>query len=806
MGVATGDAELRGEDYFGPALNRAARVMAAGHGDQILLADSTAKLLTGVGLIDLGPRRLRDLPGAIRIFQVRAEGLREKFPPLRTLDMTPGNLKPAATSFIGREAEVADVVAALREHRLVTLTGMGGVGKTRLSLEVAEHMTNEFPDGVWVFELAAVTDPSAVPDAVASALGVNQQPGKSVIDSVAAAQDGRVRLLVFDNCEHVLDAAAGMIEAVLAHSKTARILATSREGLSIAGEQLRPVPSLDVSAGADSTAVRLFVQRACAVAPQMSLSQATEAAAVVEICRRLDGIPLAIELAASRMASMTAAEVHDRLDQRFRLLVGSGRGPKRHQTLRHAVQWSYDHLSESEKALLERISTFVGGFDLEGARAIAGCDYGDATVASDEYAVLDLLDALVRKSLVVADQSAGRTRYTMLETIREFACDKLIESGGEISARDAHACHFASVQTEFLALWDSPRQREAYEWFANELPNQRTAFRWVTSHGDLDAAASIATGAWFLGYGIDNYEPVAWAEELLEPARVASPPRLAELFVMASQCWLPGRIDAAIHYSDLGQMLISSSREEVPFGAGGFLGMSYVNSGQPGRAIEWCRAELGRGRDTHALTRSCLVFALAVSGFDAEAMATADGLIEAAEASHNPFAVTFALLVYGLAFRAADALRALEALRRGLAVAQATSNRSNEAQLAICLASVEAKSGDPLAALEHVKLAIRNLHDSGNTTTIHSPLAVLSASLDMLGHYEAAATVAGFALTPFTAAAVPELITAIDHLRDVLGHSTFGALAGAGETMTMSAMVSYAYGQIDEVHAKMTAA
>jgi predicted ATPase len=804
MGVATGDAELRGDDYFGPALNRAARVMAAGHGDQILLADSTAELLTGVDVLDLGPRRLRDLPGAIRIFQVRAEGLREKFPPLRTLDMTPGNLKPPATSFIGREGEVADVVTALREHRLVTLTGMGGVGKTRLSLEVAEHLTNEFPDGVWVFELATVTDPSAIPDAVASVLGVNQQPGKSLIDSVAAALEGRIRLLVFDNCEHVLDAAAGMIEAILAQSKAVRILATSREGLSIAGEQLRPVRSLDISAGTDSAAVRLFVQRACAVAPHMPLSGATEATAVVEICRRLDGIPLAIELAASRMASMTAVEVHDRLDQRFRLLVGTGRGQKRHQTLHHAVQWSYDHLSDSEKALLERISTFVGGFDLEAACAI--CAHGDDTLASDQYVVLDLLDALVHKSLVVADQSAGRMRYTMLETIREFASENLIESGGEISAHNAHARHFAAVQSEVLALWDGPRQQEAYEWFTDQLPNLRTAFRWVTNHGDLDAAVSIATGTWFLGYGIDNYEPVSWAEELIEPARAASHPRLTELYVMASQCWLPGRIDAAVHYSDLGQMLIGSSSEVVPFGAGGLLGTSYMSSGQSERAIAWCRAELSRGDDTHGLTRSCLVFALAVSGCDAEAIDTADGLIEAAEATHNPFAITFALLVYGLAFRGADALRSLEALRRGLAVAQASSNRSNEAQLAICLASVEAESGDPLAALEHVALAIRNLHDSGNTTTIRSPLAVLSASLDRLAHYEAAATIAGFALTPFTAAAVPELITGINHLREVLGHSTFGALAGAGEIMNMSAIVSYAFGQIDEVRAEMTAA
>ena len=258
MGLATGEAELRDGDYFGAVLNRAARVMAAGHGGQILVADSTAGLLSGVELLDLGPRRLRDLPTPVGVFQVRAPGLRTDFPPLRTLDATPGNLRPPTTSFIGRESEVAEVRSGgCKSHRLVTLTGVGGVGKTRLAIEVAAQLADEFPDGVWVFELAAVADPAAVPDAVAAVLGVTQQPGKSVTESVAAALEGRVRLLVFDNCEHVLDAAADLIEAILAHSATVKVLATSREGLGIADEQLWPVPSLDVDGGIDSAAVDL---------------------------------------------------------------------------------------------------------------------------------------------------------------------------------------------------------------------------------------------------------------------------------------------------------------------------------------------------------------------------------------------------------------------------------------------------------------------------------------------------------------------------------------------------------------------
>ncbi|WP_308124195.1 ATP-binding protein [Mycolicibacterium xanthum] len=424
MGIATGEAELRGADYFGAVLNRAARVMAAGHGGQVLLADSTAGLLSGVDLLDLGPRRLRDLPTPVQVFQVQAPGLKTDFPPLRALDAGPGNLRPQKTSFIGRESDLAEVTAALRECQLVTLTGVGGVGKTRLALEVATHLAEEFPDGVWVFELAAVADPAAVPDAVAALLGITQQPGKSVGESVATALEGRIRLLVFDNCEHVLDAAADLIEAILTQSATVKVLATSREGLGVADEQVWPVPALDLGRGFDSVAVSLFVDRARSVAPRFSLATPEEAGAVVEICRRLDGIPLAIELAASRMASMTAIEVRDRLDQRFRLLVGSRRGLHHHHTLRHAVGWSYDLLDDAEKSLLTRCSVFAGGFDLQSACAVAGTD------DHDDFAVLDLLDALVRKSLLVADRSSGRTRFSMLETIRDFAEEQLVAGGG----------------------------------------------------------------------------------------------------------------------------------------------------------------------------------------------------------------------------------------------------------------------------------------------------------------------------------------------------------------------------------------
>ena len=800
MGIATGEAELRDEDYFGTVLNRAARVMAAGHGGQILLAESTAGLLSGVDLLDLGPRRLRDVPTPVVLFQLRAPVLRAEFPPLRALDTSPGNLRSATSSFIGRESELDGVQAAVKVQRLVTLTGVGGVGKTRLAVEVAARLADEFPDGVWFFDLAAVADPAAVPDAVAAVLGIIQQPGKSVADSVAAALEGRVRLLVFDNCEHVVDSVADLVEAILAASATVTILATSREGLGVSDEQLWRVPSLDVNSGTESAAVNLFVDRAHSVVSDFSLAQPGEADAVVEICRRLDGIPLAIELAASRMAAMTASEVRDRLDQRFRLLVGSRRGLARHQTLRHAVAWSYDLLEDAEKALLERCSVFAGGFDLHSACAVAG--FPDVP---DDFAALDLLDALVRKSLLVADRSSGRTRFSMLEMIRQFAEEQLVARGEASEIRAAHSGYFAGREADIMALWDSPRQRDAYDWFTIELPNLRTAFRWAADQGDLDVAAPIATYVGLLGALVQTLEPIAWAEELIESARAVDHPRLAFLYVMASLCYMTGRIEAAVGYCDAGQIVLGRSRDAPPYGIEGFLGSVSLAIGQPERLAELCRAQLARRRDTHVHIRSMLVAALSVAGSGGEAMDSADGLIEAAEATGNPHLLAWALAAYGSAFRDADSVGALNALGRGLVIAQDSGNRAHASALATGVALVEAEHGGTVAAFDHLTLAIRNYHNAGNTTTIRLPLAVLAALFDRLGRYQPAATIAGFALNPIAAAGVPEITTAITHLRDVLGDQTYESLARKGEVMTTAAMVTYAYDQIDQARTELEA-
>ncbi len=799
MGLATGEAELRGTDYFGTVLNRAARVMAAGHGGQILLAESTASLLSGVDLLDLGPRRLRDLPMPVGMFQVRAPGLRSNFPPLRALDPSPGNVRPATSRIIGRESEVDEVGAAVREHRLVTLTGVGGVGKTRLALEVAAGLADEFPDGAWVFELAVVVDPDAVPDAVASVLNITQQPGKSLTETVAIALQDRVRLLILDNCEHVRDAAADLVEAILARSATVKVLATSREALGVADEQLWLVPSLNVGNGVGSAAAMLFVDRARSVSSHFSTARSNDAAAVVEICRRLDGIPLAIELAASRMASMTAIEVRDRLDQRFRLLVGARRGLERHQTLRHAVQWSYDLLAEPEKVLLERCSVFSGGFDLASCCAVAESD--------DEFATLDLLGALVRKSLLVADRSIGHTRFSMLETIRQFAEEQLAGRGEAAAARTAHARHFAACEADMMALWDSPRQREAYDRLTIDLANLRSAFRWATDEGDLDTAAAIAIQAGLLGPLIETYEPITWAEELVEPARAAAQPRLVPLCAIASLCYLLGRADDALDYSNAGQSAMQRDSNEAQFGLEHlWLGAVYSAVAELDLYVAYYQNQLARRIDTHGLGRASVVVALTLAGRSQEAFSTATGLVDTAEASRNPYAVSFALLAFGMACGINDSDRAFDALSRGVAVARESGNRANELYLAMTLAMTinrsEGETIDSSVALDNITLALRNYYDSGNIAMVRTAFGLLATFLDRHGRSDTAARIAAFAcVSPTAAPTVPEFGTVITHLRDVLGEREYAALSRQGEAMTVSDAIAYAYEQIDSFRA-----
>ena len=435
---------------------------------------------------------------------------------------------------------------------------------------------------------------------------------------------------MFDNCEHVVDSVADLVEAILAASATVTILATSREGLGVSEEQLWRVPSLDVNSGTESPAVNLFLDRAHSVVSDFSLAQPGEADAVVEICRRLDGIPLAIELAASRMASMTVSEVRDRLDQRFRLLVGSRRGLARHQTLRHAVAWSYDLLDEAEKALLERCSVFAGGFDLQSACAVMGSRSMTTPpwICSMRWCASRCWSPTGRRGgpgFRCWRRSASSPRNNSLPAAKHPRFGPPTRG----TSPDAKPTSWPGGT--------APANVRPTTGSLIELANLRTAFRWAADHGDLDVAATIASYAGLLGVWVQTLEPIAWAEELIEPARAADHPRLAFLYVIASQCYTTGRIEAAVGYSDAGQIVLGRSREALPYGIEAMLGAVYLAIGQPERLAELCRAQLARRRDTHVHIRAWLVVALSVAGSGGEAMDSADGLIEAAEATGNPY-------------------------------------------------------------------------------------------------------------------------------------------------------------------------
>ena len=500
MGLHTDEAVLRDGQYVNTPLNRCARLMAAAHGGQIVMSDATEALVRsglpgGATLIDLGEHRLRDLAGRMRIFQIAHPELPRTFPALRTLEAFAGNLPMPASSFIGRARELEQTSAALGQARVVTLTGAGGVGKTRLALQVARQVLPRFADGAWVAELAAVRDAVGVDDAVAAVFSVTARAGQSTCGAVVEFLHTKELLLILDNCEHLLAGAAALARALQRSCPGLVILATSREGLGIDGEQLVPVPPLKLTGADDDSletirqaeAVRLFTDRAAAVKPGFTVTE-ENAGAVAAVVRRLDGIALAIELAAARVPAMTPAELARRLDRSFAVLAGGRRGAvDRHQTLRAAIDWSFQLLTEPEQALLGRLAVFADGCTLQGAEAVCGGD------GIDPGTVFELLASLVARSLVVADEYGPGTRYRLLETIRQYGQERLDQGGQTERWRARHADYYASLLRQ---VRQHARPDEGF-WAARlsaEQDNLFAAWSWATGTGNLDTAFSILAG------------------------------------------------------------------------------------------------------------------------------------------------------------------------------------------------------------------------------------------------------------------------------------------------------------------------
>ena len=517
MALHTGACEERDGDFFGPPLNRVARLMAVGHGGQTLLSEVTQGLVRDAlspetTLRDLGRHRLKDLGRPETVFQLVHPGLTPDFPPLRSLDNPelPNNLPQQVTSFIGREKEVGEIKALLGKTRLLTLVGSGGAGKTRLSLQVAADLLDGEGDGVWLVELAALSDPLLVPQAVANVLGVKEQAGQPIRQTLVDALKAKRLLLILDNCEHLVAACASLAAELLQNCLGINILASSREPLNVTGEQTYRVPSLSlpdpkqaqtVESLSQFEAVRLFIERAQAVQTAFAVTNAN-APAVAQICWRLDGIPLAIELAAARVRSLSVEEVNVRLDHRFHLLTGGSRNIlPRQQTLRALIDWSYDLLTEAEKTLLRRLSVFAGGWTLAAAEAVC------AGNPVEGFEVLDLLMGLVDKSLVMYEEQAagGGDRYRLLETIRQYAGDRLQESGEAEAVQERAASWFLGWAEEAAPKLTGNEQAWWLDRLERDHDNLRASLGWYEQavsgvEGNLRLAGTLSRFWWVRGY------------------------------------------------------------------------------------------------------------------------------------------------------------------------------------------------------------------------------------------------------------------------------------------------------------------
>ncbi len=511
IGVHTGEVQLRDEgNYIGPTINRAARLRDLANGGQILLSGTVQDLVVDQlpadeWLTDLGTHQLRDLPRPERVAQLCHRDLRNEFPPLRTPNPPAAQHLPVQlTSFVGRGAEMHDVRQILADNRLVTLTGAGGVGKTRMAVQIAAQIAGEFGDGVWYVDLAPITDPDVVLITVARALGLPDQPGRSTMDTLARFIGDRQMLVVLDNCEHLLDACAVLIVALLRSCPALTLLATSREPIAVAGEVTWRVPSLSLA----DEAIELFTDRARLARPDFSITDAN-AAAVTEICRRLDGMPLAIELAAARVRALSLTEIVDGLHDRFRFLTGGARtAVRRQQTLRASVDWSHAQLTGPERVLFRRLAAFRGGFDLDAAQAV-----GDGDV--EPYQVLDQLTLLVDKSLVVAEEGRRGTRYRLLRTVRQYALEKLGESGEADAVRGRHRDYYTSM----AALLDTPTlagHQQYLEQAETDFDDLRAAFAWSLESSDIELASALASSLQPLWLGRGRLrEGLAWFDHVL---------------------------------------------------------------------------------------------------------------------------------------------------------------------------------------------------------------------------------------------------------------------------------------------------
>ncbi|MBS1723251.1 MAG: tetratricopeptide repeat protein [Armatimonadetes bacterium] len=727
MAVHTGAVEERGDDVFGPPVRRVASLLSAGHGAQVLASRASVTALgtlpNGLSLRDMGERRLKDLDVTEQVFQLTVEGVPANFPPLRTLDQRANNLPVQITSFVGRQEEMSRVRALLREARLVTLTGSGGSGKSRLALQVAADLLDDFADGVWVVELAPVADGRLLAQATASVLGLTEEPGVPFEDALVRYLRSKAALVLFDNCEHVVDACAALAQRLLHTCPEVRLLVTSRESMRMAEETTYRVPSLatpdpesdtTVEALAPYETVRLFLERAEQVRSGFSFTDES-APALAQICHRLDGIPLAIELAAARVRSMSVDEVNRRLDDRFRLLTGGSRTAlPRQQTLRSLIDWSYDLLDEQERALLARLGVFAGGWSLEAAESVCS-----GSIVED-WEVVNLLTSLTDKSLMIADATGHDARYRLLQTVRQYALDALGGQGDAAVWMDRHMAYFVSFVEEAEPQLTGSQQSEWMSRLDADLNNIRAALaRALQKDGSLALRLCAATRRLWSTRG--HYkEGRSWFGQALEMTQRegVSPERAAALQGAGALAYVQGEFQVARRHFEEGKAAFTALGDRRGMAAAGCsIGVVTVEQGD------------------HAAAKDLFLESL-----------------EVMEELGDKLGVAVAVCNLGVAMsELGEWDEALSCHERGLAVQTELGDRNGIAYTLNNLGMVSRLRGDLRAAREYFEQSIALRREVGDRPGTAYSLANLTSLCCDLGDLDAAETACREALKTLVA-------------------------------------------------------
>src|SRR5580692_3799781 len=760
MGVHTGQAATTATGgLVGLDVHRAARVGAIAYGGQVLLSETAAALVRdslppGAALRDLGAQRLKDLGRPERIFQLDAAGLRAGFPPLRSLGnpTLPNNLPAQLSAFIGRDREVAEVRALVAISQIVTLTGAGGSGKTRLALQVAAELLDGSGDGVWLAELAAVADGGAVPAAICQALGIGEQPGRAVLDGLLDALAFQFVLIVLDNCEHLTGACAKTAETILRRCPRVHLLVTSREPLGIGGESIYRVPSLSLPDPADPApascdAIALLAERAREQGVDLALDGDT-LPLMVSVCRRLDGLPLAIELAAARLRSLSLAGLRDRLDQRFRLLTGGSRTAlARQQTLRATVDWSYSLLNPAEKSLLRLLSVFAEGFDLDAVEGVCGGDI-------EAFDSADLLGSLVDKSLVVAEPAGGALRYRLLETIRQFAAERLAEAGEEATAAAAaaHGRYFLALAEAAGPHLSGPGQGRWFARLDTDHANLRRAIEHAASDPDRTARV-LRCGVALRGYWLARSrcrEALGLLLPVLDRPEASADPALfgAALVTVAGLAPLVDIAPARQYGHQAVELARQLGDDRLLADALGMLSAVHFFAGEPDRGLPLAREAVDRARqlgDDVLLGRSLMICLLAVDLVEpaqserllAEAITCAgrSGNQLLRSHLHNNAAVH--------ALRAGDIPAARAHLEQAAQAARATGQENPAAAANLGWALRE--EGNPEEALSSFEASLRIGRRSGEQPVIACAILGLACLAADLGDWDRSAALHGVA-------------------------------------------------------------